>query len=254
MVRTCMFGWMLGSVSLLCGCGPMDDGPLTGGVTLENNPFLKLPRARAQLEGSGVTITTLISATTDASDGFESLATGSEYHAWARSGGADTHLGSFTPGVDLTSAEAVGADQILVSIEDGTPGGAPSSTIVLSGAVDGELVFGALDAVAFSGARAEAFMGADWVELEYDGLPALPSGYGYQLWVMAKDENNEPEGDPIDAGALDTPPTGRIEHYQDEHLPEMFDLFVTIEASAGAPDMSGSTCLKLEHDHAAHAH
>lgn len=254
MVRTCMFGWVLCLASLACGCGPTVDGPLGEGVTLENNPFLKLPRARAQLEGGSVTITTLMSATTDASDGFEALASGNEYHAWARSGGTDTPLGSFTPGVDLDSDEATGADQIMVSIEDGSPGSAPSSTIVVSGPVDDELTFGALDAVAFSGARAQAFMGDDWVELKYDGLPALPSGYAYQLWVIAKDENNEPEGDPTHAGALDTPPTGNVEHHQDNHLPEMFDLFVTIEASAGAPEMSGSTCLKLEHDHAVHAH
>ncbi len=239
------------SLALLAGCAP--DAVRPDGVTLENNPFVKLPRAQAMLMGGSVMISTVVDVSTDAAEGFEGLRDGSGYHAWARSGGATTSIGAFTPGVDLEADLAGGADEVLITVEEGTPS-APSSTVVVSGPADGALAFGALDAVSFSGARATAYRGDGWLELDYQGLPDLPEGYRYELWLTPMDDEHQPIGEPISAAGLDTPPMGTTARYQDEALPELFDLHVAVEVVGGRAAMSPTQCLQVPHSHDEHAH
>src|SRR3990167_6760032 len=87
------------ALASLTGCAP--DGEQPRSMPLENNPFVKLPRATAMPMGGDVMISTIVDPTTDASAGFEDLNAEHRYHAWAKSGGDTAHLGSFTPGVDL---------------------------------------------------------------------------------------------------------------------------------------------------------
>lgn len=248
MIRTGTVVSALGLALLPC-CAPGGAGE---GMALENNPFVKLPRAQAMVMGDDVMVSTIVDPTTDAREGFEALNTEHRYHAWAKSGGDTTHLGTFTPGVDLEASLSGDVDEVLVSIEEGTPE-APSSTIVVSGDADGELTFGALDAVSFSGARATAYLGDGFIDLDYQGLPELPAGYRYELWVTPTDEHGEPAGDPFAAGALDAPPTGSMARYQDEALPEQLDLRVAIEVTGGKGAMSSSYCLELVHSHEGHS-
>ncbi|MCC7075189.1 MAG: hypothetical protein IT383_28000 [Deltaproteobacteria bacterium] len=249
MKKTAVVVYAIGLAVLPC-CAPGAERP--EGVTLENNPFVKLPRAHAMPMGDDVMISTVVDPTTDASVGFEGLNADHRYHAWAKSGGDTKHLGSFTPGVDLEASLAGDADEVLVSIEEGTPE-TPSSTIVVSGDADGELTFGALDAVAFSGARATAFIGDGFIDLDYEGLPELPEGYRYELWATPMGMDGAPAGDPIAAGALDTPPAGSMARFEDEELPHQLDLRVAIEAAGGRGSMSDTFCLEIVHAHARHS-
>lgn len=241
---------------LLCGaamaCGREDErgAPLP----LENNAFIKLPGGRAKLEGSSVVVTTRIDATTDAGEGFEPLQAGYGYHAWARAGATYTSLGAFTPGVDLETSAAGEGDEIIVSVESSALGDSPSSTIAVRGAVGSTLSFGSLSALSYTGARADAYMGADWIELEYQGMPSLPSGYRYQLWLVGKDAANAPTGEAMSAGELDAPPDGKTERFESAMFPVMFDVAVSIEADAGTQAMARPVCLKVEHDHSRHSH
>lgn len=236
-------------LALLACCAPSGDGPRT--ITLENNPFVKLPGARADVVGGDMIVTTIIDPTTDAGEGFEPLQQGRSYHAWATRGGDTTHLGSFTPGVALEADLAGSADEVLISIEEGTPS-TPSSTIVVSGAADDELSFGKLDAVAFSGARATALVGDTSIDLDYQGLPELPEGYRYELWLTPLADDGQPGGEPISAGGLEAP-AGAMARFEDEELPEHFDLTVAIEVAGGRGAMSPALCLQVVHSHEGHA-
>lgn len=235
-------------LSTLASCSPGDDMPVA--VALENNPFIKLPRARAEIASGSVIISTVVDATTDAGAGFEALQQGRGYHAWAMSGGNATHLGSFTPGVELEAELAGSADEVLISIEEGTPT-APSSTIAVRGALDDALSFGDLDAVSFSGARATAIIVDGSIDLEYQGMPELPEGYRYELWMSPLGDEGEPVGEALAVGGLE-PGAGAMARFESEELPEQFDLQVAIEVAGGRGAMSPALCLELVHSHDEH--
>lgn len=238
----------MGLLSLSC-CVSGQDERLA--LSLENNPFVKLPGARAERVDGDLVVSTILDATTDAGAGFEELREGSAYHAWAQSGGDSRHLGAFTPGVPLEAELAGDADQVLISVEEGEPT-APSSTIAVSGAIDGVLGFGALDAVAFSGARATAYVDLGAIDVDYQGLPELPEGYRYELWMTPLGEDGEPAGEPVAAGGLGAG-DGAMERFEAEALPEAIDLQVTIEVAGGRGARSPTRCLELVHSHEGHA-
>lgn len=246
-----------------CGAEPTEDvvdqdvstGGHTSSHTLEllHNPFVKLPEVSASMAGDLVVVSTVLGDGSDASDGFETLQSGFQYVGWAITGDEFTALGTFSPGTDL-SGTAPDATEIAISIEAaGTIGSDPAGALVLRGEIGEETSLGELDALSFTNSRAEVTMAADWAWTSYSGLPELPTGFQYEVWLIELDTDQQPTGLNISAGVLAALPDGQTERMTSESdLPAQIEVRVTVEAVAGDSDVSGSVCLKAAHDHSAH--
>jgi hypothetical protein len=124
-------------------------------------------------------------------EGTEALQSGYRWVAWVKSGesvellgevGADTRLEVEATALAMPTASI---EEVLIS-EESTKGDlpeSPSKRIWMRGEFPGSLQMLGLEEDAFSAATAEVHLTGDHIEVTASGLPGLPTGFAYALWL-----------------------------------------------------------------------
>jgi hypothetical protein len=126
----------------------------------------------------------------------ELLAEGHHLVAWAATAAGTVRLGDFESGGHLTGElstagiTAADIERVLVTEEEEHDPALPSIVVFLSGALPGELMFVGLIDHDFEQASAEAEIQNGRITISAGGLPTLPRGFLYGVWVVL-DEHDE---------------------------------------------------------------
>lgn len=202
----------------------------------------------------------------------ESLEDGLRYVLWADTPSDTVALGQIEPGKPLAVLAAdLGFEvedlvSVFVSVEGDGSGlpSSPSLTTVVQGAVPGVLRFGgSVDAESFEHASGTATLEDNSIHVSSAGLPALPNGFHYEVWLgfgAAHDEGGEGDAhaeskfDVASAGH-DEPPAlegfvsmgeldGELMRTHSNSLVVAAECQVTIEADDGHGEMSDTRVLR----------
>lgn len=201
-------------------------------------PSVSLPTGRTMLAGD--TLLVQFGAV-------EPLAMGHRFVVWAGTASGPVALGESdaagTIAATLTDFGLVAIDiQLIIVSEEEEGTGLPSTllgSLYLQGLlVDGELRFGGLDAADLEATTGEAELLDEEITLETMGLPSLPGGFSYAVWMMFPDDGAM---EMIEMGELGG--DGTLEASGDRILALGRTIAVTVESDNGMPMMSNSTVL-----------
>lgn len=227
-------------------------------VALE--PAVNLPTGSAVLAGDVLSVEF---------GAVEPLAMGYRFVVWAGTASGPVALGesdvagtidaTLTDNTTFTDLGYTAADiQLVIVSEEKKKGAGLPSTLLgplyLKGPVDGELRFGGLDAAELESTTGQAELLNKEITLEIAGLPSLPSGLSYAIWMMFPEEHDETDSDGgghghggggememIEMGALGG--DGTLKARGDRVLALGSTIVVTVESDNGMPMMSSSTML-----------
>lgn len=189
-------------------------------------------------------------------EGSEPLASDYRWVAWAQSSSSSEALGEVAPGDELevdvndlaTPIDEVATFLITEESADSDLPATPSNRVWMEGELFDHLQLLGLPEASFGGAEAEVNLDRDHVEVTATGLPALPPGYTYDVWVKieaphdgAEDGESAEEPMPVHVGQL-----GGGAFLENE-LPDLVinaeAAMVTIESENGLESMSPARVL-----------
>jgi hypothetical protein len=245
---------VVAAVAAVSACGDHHGESTHHAMEFEIQAGLRLPVVYGGLEDDGATLTLstvmkMGGMNHDLADAFEVLHEGYEYRVWGGAGGQWIDLGKFEAGTDF-SAAADGVEELRITMEPTTGATVPSDLVVVSGKIGETLSFGTLTVTSFTPAALTAHIQGESLELEYAGLPELPAGYEYELWVVPADEEGAASAEPISLAVMEGAGDGDLPVPQ-VAWPENFFLVVSIESQHGVPGRSALAVYLAQHEHEA---
>lgn len=213
--------------------------------TVELTPAGELPGGTAVLRGQTLVID---AEPTEALDGaWRSI-------AWAISGTVAEALGEIdaehslmVPVANLrTPIDRIAEIHITEEAAGPTLPDRPSDEVWMKGTFPGALAFLGLGHEAVGAATAQAKLRDDTVEFTATGLPSLPHGFSYRVWMLFEDGGGHGGGDamPMMLGQLGGGTF--LSNRADRLLVTAHSVMVTIESEHGADTMSSAMVLRGE--------
>lgn len=197
---------------LATACGP---DPAVRKATLE--PGSGIPAGTAVAVGSELRVE--FSAAEPLSDGHHHL-------LWADTPTDNVFLTEIAPGMQHTTRpadhgvaiEEVNALLVTEENEDDEPPSIPSLSTIVRGALGKPLLFGGtLSAESFHSASGTATLKKKRVHVTTEGLPTLPSGYHYEVWLdFGAEEHVHGAEDEHDEGAAGAAGAAEDDHEEEE--------------------------------------
>jgi hypothetical protein len=191
----------------------------------------------------------------------ESLRAGYRFVVWGIDDtGAATALGAIAPEapnrIELAPGAKIAALEITEELDEASLPAARSNVVWLRGSFPGELRF-ALGAADYSAASGSARISDDSLEVVAPGLPALPSGFEYVVWLGfagGSDTSHahlRPLGGDHESGEAlrpmgTLPPNGTRRFDTNDDLFEALECRITIESLRGVSTASTSVALHGE--------
>jgi hypothetical protein len=243
--RSCLS--ILASAALLLAACESDDVIRNVELALT----LDLPHGESALVGDTLTVEF---------GAVEMVGAETRFVVWATTDTGDVALAdSASPGeveVDLADAGLVAADVDAVLVSEESAGAdlpdGPPATVFLEGLPGGELMFGGLESHDFEGAMATAELHNEEIHIMAMGLPGLPDGYSYGVWLMFAGGGHGHSGDDDGHGDMemmhmgDLNGAGMLETEGHRILGGAGSVAVTVEAANGDDMMSTSSVLSGE--------